>query len=143
MEKNNTLRGIATVNFFADNLTEAQSWYAQLIGTNAYYAFPDNINPAYIEFRLGDYQHELGIIDRKFAPKAIDVPGGAIAYWHVDDINAVFEKLLGMGAKVYQPVTKYGELGFVTASVTDPFGNILGIMYNPHYLEMLSAIKHK
>lgn len=23
--------------------------------------------------------------------------------------------------------------GFVTASVTDPFGNVLGIMYNPHY----------
>jgi hypothetical protein len=25
----------------------------------------------------------------------------------------------------------------VTASVVDPFGNVLGIMYNPHYLETL------
>jgi hypothetical protein len=27
--------------------------------------------------------------------------------------------------------------GFVTASVVDPFGNVLGIMYNRHYLDIL------
>jgi hypothetical protein len=27
----------------------------------------------------------------------------------------------------------------VTASVVDPFGNVLGIMYNPHYLEILQS----
>ena len=27
----------------------------------------------------------------------------------------------------------------MTASVVDPFGNILGIMYNPYYLEILAA----
>jgi hypothetical protein len=30
---------------------------------------PDVKHPAYIEFRIGDYQHELGIIDSKYAPK--------------------------------------------------------------------------
>jgi hypothetical protein len=25
--------------------------------------------------------------------------------------------------------------GFVTASVVDPFGNVLGLMYSPHYVE--------
>ena len=25
----------------------------------------------------------------------------------------------------------------MTASVVDPFGNVLGIMYNPHYVEVL------
>jgi hypothetical protein len=29
---------------------------------------------------------------------------------------------------------------FATASVVDPFGNILGLMYNPHYLEILSEL---
>jgi hypothetical protein len=42
-----------------------------------------------------------------------------------------------MGAKEYDPITKRGESGFVTASFIDPFGNILGIMYNPHYVEVL------
>jgi hypothetical protein len=27
----------------------------------------------------------------------------------------------------------------VTASVVDPFGNVLGVMSNPHYLEILRA----
>ena len=60
-------------------------------------------------------------------------------HWHVDDIAATFEKLLSMGAKEYQPITPRGDTGFVTASVIDPFGNVLGIMYNPHYLEILQS----
>jgi hypothetical protein len=27
----------------------------------------------------------------------------------------------------------------VTAAVVDPFGNVLGIMYNPHYVETLES----
>jgi hypothetical protein len=27
----------------------------------------------------------------------------------------------------------------VTAAVVDPFGNVLGVMYNPHYLAVLQA----
>jgi hypothetical protein len=48
------------------------------------------------------------------------------------------EKLSAMGAIEYEPVTQR-EAGFVTASVVDPFGNVLGVMHNPHYLEMLAA----
>ncbi len=36
------------------------------------------------------------------------------------------------------PYTERG-IGFITASVVDPFGDILGIMYNPHYLEVLTG----
>ena len=57
----------------------------------------------------------------------------------VDDIEAAFERLKAMGAKEYDPITKRGESGFIMASVIDPFGNILGIMYNPHYLEVLDS----
>lgn len=38
----------------------------------------------------------------------------------------------------YEPITRRGE-GFVTASVVDPFGNVFGIMHNPHYLAVLAA----
>jgi hypothetical protein len=50
------------------------------------------------------------------------------------------ERLLSMGAKEYQPITQWGE-GFITAAVIDPFGNVIGIMYNRHYLEILSSTK--
>jgi predicted enzyme related to lactoylglutathione lyase len=131
------LRGMATVSYFADDLAAAKAWYTELLGVEAYYAFPHDAAPAYVEFRIGDYQHELGLIDRKFAPHAAtDRPTGAVLFWHVDDLDAALSRLETMGAKVHDPKTPR-ESGFVTASVIDPFGNILGIMYNPHYLETL------
>lgn len=63
----------------------------------------------------------------------------AILHWHVDDMEASFERLLELDAREYDPITKRGETGFVTASVVDPFGNILGIMFNPHYLRMATS----
>ena len=48
---------------------------------------PDG-RPAYAEFRIGDYQAELGLIDRKYAPPGASTePGGAVMYWHVDDLE--------------------------------------------------------
>jgi len=43
---------------------------------------------------------------------------------------------VSVGAKQLEAVTERGP-GFVTASVVDPFGNVLGIMYNRHYLDIL------
>lgn len=65
-------------------------------------------------------------------------PGGAIMHWHVDDLEATVERLLSMGAKEYLPVTKRGD-SFITASVVDPFGNVLGVMYSQHYHDMLAS----
>lgn len=139
MGQTQTLRGLSTISFFADDLKAARKWYIDLLGIEPYFERPDAENPAYIEFRIGDYQHELGIIDSNYAPKgATGGPGGAVVFWHVDDVAATLEKLIAMGAKEYEPLINR-EAGFITASVVDPFGNILGIMYNPHYLEILNS----
>lgn len=139
MENTTTLRGMATVSYFANDVKAAKKWYAELLGIEPYFERPDASNPAYVEFRLGDYQHELGIIDKKFQPKgATSGPGGSVLFWHVDDVEETYLRLLSMGCKEYEPITTR-EAGFVTASVIDPFGNILGIMYNPHYLEMVES----
>ena len=37
---------------------------------------------------------------------------------------------------MHQAVIERGP-GFVTASVVDPFGNVLGVMYNQHYLDVV------
>jgi predicted enzyme related to lactoylglutathione lyase len=135
------LRGFATINYWADDMEAAKRWYAELLGVEPYFERPGpDGRLAYAEFRVGDDQDELGLIDRGWAPPgAAAEPGGAIMYWHVDDIAAAFQRLLSMGAKEYQPVTPRGDQGFVTASVVDPFGNVLGIMYNPHYVELHQA----
>ena len=128
------LRGLTTVSFFADDLDAASGWYADLLGIEPYFA-----RPGYIEFRIGDSEDELGIIDRRYAPPgSASGPAGALTYWFVDDLTATLEKLLSMGAVEYEPVRDRGN-GYVTASVADPFGNVLGIMRNPHYLQVLGA----
>jgi hypothetical protein len=45
------------------------------------------------------------------------------------------------GALYGEQPERRGEARFVTASVVDPFGIILGVMYNPHYLEVLGSIR--
>jgi len=128
------LRGFATISFWTDDLQAAKRWYAELLGVEPYFE-----RPGYCEFRLGDRQDELGLIDSRYAPGGPATgAAGAVMHWHVDDVRAALERLLSMGARPYQPYTVRG-MGFVTASVVDPFGNILGVMYNPHYLEVLAG----
>jgi len=125
------LRGFATVSYYAADLDAAKNWYTEVVGIEPYFQMP-----GYIEFRVGDYQHELGIIDAAYAPPGGVGPAGVVMQWHVDDVAATLERLISLGATEYQPITDRGQ-GFVTAAVVDPFGNILGFMYNPHYLEVL------
>ena len=129
------LRGMATVSLFADDLPAATDWYTTLLGIEPYFVRLVDGPPAYVEFRVGDYQHELGIIDRRWAPHQDTEPGGAVLFWHVDDIEAALTRLRELGATEHDAVTPR-ESGFVTASVVDPFGNILGVMQNPHYLSV-------
>ncbi len=137
-----SLRGFATLNIWADDVPAAAAWYAEFLGIEPYFSRPgpDGV-PAYIEFRIGDSADELGIIDRRYAPPgAPSAPGGVIMHWHVDDLEGTLQRLISLGATEYAPITPRGE-GFVTASVVDPFGNVLGVMYNPHYVEMVESAR--
>ena len=118
MTNKHFLRGMTTVSFWADDVAAARNWYAELFGLKAYFQMPSVEAPAYVEFRIGDDADEFGIIDRRYAPSAMQSgPGGAILLWHVDDLEAAFARLLEMGATEYDPITKRGETGFATASV--------------------------
>jgi len=139
MEKKHALRGLATVSFYAADHAAALKWYSEFLGIEPYFNMP-----GYSEFRVGDYEHELGIIDSKYAPPAASkTPGGAIVHWHVDDLQGTLDRLISLGATLYTPITDHsqGKGEFVSASVVDPFGNVLGIMTNVHYLEILKAKK--
>jgi predicted enzyme related to lactoylglutathione lyase len=122
---------MATVSYFADDHAAAQAWYTEFLGIEPYFR-----RPGYAEFRIGDYQHELGLIDRKYVPASMGGASGEIVYWHVDDLEATVARLHELGAKENEPITERGP-GFVTASVVDPFGNVLGVMTNVHYLAVL------
>jgi predicted enzyme related to lactoylglutathione lyase len=133
------LRGLTTVTYTADDVAAAVAWYTEVFGIEPYFVRDAEGTPAYVEFRIGDYQHEFGIMNRRFAPDARpDHPGTVLTYWAVDDVQASFDRLVSLGATVHQAPIERGP-GFVTASVTDPFGNVLGVMYNQHYLDILAS----
>jgi predicted enzyme related to lactoylglutathione lyase len=128
------LRELATVSFYADDLAAAGRWYSELLGIAPYFE-----RPGYLEFRIGESEDELGLIDGRYRPGGpTGAPGGTLVFWDVDDLPATLDRLLSLGATEHQPLTERGH-GFATASVIDPFGNVLGVMTNPHHRELRAA----
>ena len=129
------LQGLTTVNLVSDDVPAAAAWYAELLGISPYFVRPEQGPPAYVEVRLGPDEDELGIIDRRFTSHvATNGPAGVVVYWQVEDVAAAVDRAVALGATTLDPVTVRGEAGFVTASVVDPFGNVVGLMHSPHWL---------
>ena len=132
-------RGLCTVVYTSKSHEAAKAWFEKLLGVAPYFD-----RPGYAEFRIGDYQQELGLMDGKFAGylggEVVPPDGraGAIVYWHVDDVSGMVEHAVSLGARVHHPVRQFQpDSDFVGGSVIDPFCNVIGFMHNPHYLEVL------
>ena len=50
-----------------------------------------------------------------------------VAYWHVPDIEAKLAQVTAAGATVQEPAHDVGG-GRLVATVTDPDGNVLGLL---------------
>src|SRR5262249_45942846 len=126
------------MNLWAEDLPAATRWYTALLGVEPYFTSEAaGRGPGYVEFRVGDYQHELGIIDRRFAPPALAAePGGVVVYWHVDDVAATLDRLVSLGAKQLEAGPRGGP-GVRPAPVAGPVGNGPGVMYHPPHLRNL------
>jgi predicted enzyme related to lactoylglutathione lyase len=131
------LRGMSTVNLWADDLPAATRWYTELLGVEPYFSSEAaGRGPGYVEFRIGDYQHELGIIDRRFAPAGLAAgPGGALVYWDVDDVAATLDRLVSLGAKQLEALTSAAPGSSPPRSST--LRQRAGHQYNRHYLDVL------
>ena len=84
--------------------------------------------PFYVGFNVGGY--ELGLMPAE----GMNQPGGGgvLAYWGVANAEAAFERLQAKGAAVRESIADVGE-GIRVATFFDPFGNVLGIIENPHF----------
>jgi predicted enzyme related to lactoylglutathione lyase len=115
--------GLRTVVYVVEDLEAAREWYSKALGHEPYFA-----EPYYVGFNVGGF--ELGL-----HPPEEEGPGGlggTTAYWGVEDIEAAMSRLLDLGATVHGEIQDVGE-GILVASVIDPFGNLLGIIRNPHF----------
>lgn len=117
-------QGLRTVIYAAPDLEKAKAWYSNILGFAPYFD-----QPFYVGFNVGGY--ELGL-----DPDSPSTPGGsgggAIVYWGVADASAALERLLSLGATARTSVQDVGE-GIKVATVLDPFGNVFGVIENPHF----------
>ena len=114
------LDGLRTIVYHVADLDAAKAWYTQMLGHPPYFD-----QPFYVGFNVGGY--ELGLLPAE--GKDDDI---TITYWGVPDAEAAYAALLAQGAAARMPPEDVGE-GIRLGSVTDPFGNVLGVIYNPHF----------
>jgi len=112
-------QGIKIVLHPVSDLAAAKAMYATLLGMQ-----PQADSPYYVGFDAGG-QH-IGL-----------VPGGGaqgmtspVAYWQVPDIEAKLAEVTAAGATVKEPAHDVGG-GRLVATVTDPDGNVLGLLQDP------------
>ena len=55
-----------------------------------------------------------------------------MTYWGVENVETEFERIISLGAVGHEkPVNIGGEI--VVGSVKNPWGNIVGLIYNPEF----------
>jgi lactoylglutathione lyase len=115
--------GISTAAYKVADLTKAKEWYTKAFGVAPYFD-----EPFYVGFNINGYELGLQPEEEKKSVKCT----GSIAYWAVKDIAAVFKKFVELGAAVIEKPNDVGG-GVIAASVKDPWGNAIGIIYNPAF----------
>ena len=114
--------GLRTVIYHAPDLAKAKAWYADAFGVAPYFD-----EPFYVGFEIGGF--ELGLDPDV---RRVTVGNNAVAYWGVDDIETAYRHLLDRGAVPRDPVKDVGH-DIKVGTVADPFGNLIGVIENPHF----------
>ncbi len=110
----------------------AKDWY-----TKAFQQAPYFDEPFYVGFDIGGFELGLQPSDDPAEGKLDSV----LSYWGVDDVQGEYQRLLHLGATVHEAPMEVGG-GIVVATVKDPWGNNLGIIYNPHFKLKAAGTSH-
>lgn len=116
------IQGLRTVIYHVTDIEKAKAWYTAVLEKDPYFD-----QPFYVGFNLGGF--ELGL-----HPAAEKITWGTntVAYWGVSDARKAYADLIAKGGRAHEPVSDVGE-GILVGAVTDPFGNVFGVIENPHF----------
>jgi predicted enzyme related to lactoylglutathione lyase len=114
--------GLRTTIYTVNDITKAKAWYSKVFDIQPYFD-----EPFYVGYNVGGF--ELGLTpEEEPTPKG----EGVKTYWGVDNVQKTFKRLLDNGAtKLEEPQDVGGDI--VVATVKDPWENVIGIIYNPHF----------
>lgn len=116
--------GLRTVKYEVSDVAKAKEWYTKALGIPPYFDEP----AYYVGYNVGGY--DLGLVPAQDAA-AKRSPAG-VAYWGVEDAHAAYQRLLDLGATPVEEIQEVGG-GMLAGEVRDPFGNVIGIIYNPQF----------
>src|SRR5271155_728089 len=114
-----TTQGIRTVLHPVSDLDAAKAVYPALLGVA-----PQSDAPYYVGFEAEGQQ--IGLVPGG-GPQGMTSP---VVYWHVPDIEAKLAEVTAAGATVKEAAHDVGG-GRLVAAVTDPDGNVLGLLQDP------------
>jgi predicted enzyme related to lactoylglutathione lyase len=115
--------GLRTAIYQVSDIERATAWYAAVLGVAPYFD-----QPFYVGFNVGGF--ELGLHPAgKTRPPG---PGGTVAYWGVERLDSAWARLLEHGATPVNVPQDVGG-GIQVAVAQDPFGNLIGVIENPHF----------
>lgn len=115
--------GLRTTIYKVGNIEKAKTWYSEAFQVAPYFD-----EPFYVGFNVGGY--ELGLQPEEKPSSATSE--NVLSYWGVEDIEKEFKRLISLGATAHEePANVGGEI--MVATVKDPWGNIIGMIYNPDF----------
>ncbi|MGD1005929.1 MAG: VOC family protein [Ignavibacteriaceae bacterium] len=115
--------GLRTAIYHVNDISDAKKWYTNVLNKEPYFD-----QPYYVGYNISGY--ELGLVpDKTEINSKIE---GVVTYWGVKDAKESFQKLVDCGASIHEKLQNVGE-GILVAAVKDPFGNVFGIIKNPHF----------
>lgn len=122
-EMKTSILGLRTTIYKVPDINQAKEWYAKAFQVEPYFD-----EPFYVGFNVGGY--ELGLLpdDGPIGDKTENV----LSYWGVENIESEFTRMLKLGATEHETPTNVGG-EIMVAAVKDPWGNVIGIIYNPHF----------
>lgn len=122
MSDNPKILGLRTSIYKVSDLEKAKEWYSQVLNTKPYFD-----QPFYVGFNVAGY--ELGL---QASEELTEKTENVFTYWGVEDVDIFYKYLINSGALAFEEPSDVGG-NIKVASVKDPWGNIFGIIYNPHF----------
>lgn len=123
MKNTTSILGLRTCIYKVTDLAKAKQWYTEVFQTAPYFD-----EPFYVGFEIGGY--ELGLMPDEQASETKSE--NVMTYWGVEHIEEEYNRFIKHGATEYEkPNNVGGEI--VVAAVKDPWGNVIGLIYNPEF----------
>jgi predicted enzyme related to lactoylglutathione lyase len=116
------IRPVVNVFYFVADLQSGIAWYQALLGSD-----PVVVQPQLAMFQVGSARLTVHINDDYNESAGV---AGPVAYWDVDDVDAVVAECLDRGGVAHRgPKTIFS--GERLCQVLDPSGNLIGFRQAP------------